>query len=62
MKCNCKKGVWRDNCPECEGTGIRIDWRKFHRKKQLKKWSTADVVNALFDKGFQQYHKNRKSI
>jgi hypothetical protein len=25
-KCNCKKGVQRDNCPNCEGTGWRIDF------------------------------------
>ena len=25
-KCNCKKGVQRDNCPACEGTGWRIDF------------------------------------
>lgn len=24
--CSCKRGVQRDNCPECEGTGQRIDF------------------------------------
>ena len=24
--CTCRKGVQRDNCPECEGTGQRIDF------------------------------------
>lgn len=27
MRCSCKRGVMRDNCPECEGTGERIDFR-----------------------------------
>lgn len=26
-RCFCKRGVQRDNCPECEGTGWRIDFR-----------------------------------
>ena len=24
--CNCKPGLYRDNCPQCEGTGRRIDF------------------------------------
>jgi|SRR5205809_3496495 len=24
--CHCKPGVHRDNCPDCEGTGWRIDF------------------------------------
>lgn len=24
--CTCKRGVQRDNCPQCEGTGQRIDF------------------------------------
>jgi hypothetical protein len=26
-KCGCKRGVQRDNCPTCEGTGWVIDFR-----------------------------------
>jgi hypothetical protein len=25
-KCSCKKGVQRDNCAKCEGTGMVIDF------------------------------------
>jgi len=24
--CHCKRGIERDNCPACEGTGWRIDF------------------------------------
>jgi hypothetical protein len=24
--CTCKPGVQRDNCPACEGTGLRVDF------------------------------------
>lgn len=24
--CDCKRGLERDNCPQCEGTGWRIDF------------------------------------
>lgn len=26
-RCTCRPGVWRDNCPNCEGTGMVIDFR-----------------------------------
>lgn len=29
-KCTCKRGVQRDNCPRCEGTGMVIDFRAIH--------------------------------
>jgi hypothetical protein len=25
-KCSCKNGIQRDNCPNCEGTGMVIDF------------------------------------
>ena len=25
--CGCRRGVQRDNCPTCEGTGMQIDFR-----------------------------------
>lgn len=34
--CGCKRGIERDNCPNCEGTGKAIDWRKFHADKKAK--------------------------
>ena len=27
QKCGCRRGVQRDNCPACEGTGWVIDFR-----------------------------------
>lgn len=26
-RCKCKPGIWRDNCPNCEGTGEVIDFK-----------------------------------
>jgi len=34
--CGCRRGIERDNCPQCEGSGIAIDWRKFHADKKAK--------------------------
>lgn len=28
--CACRPGVERDNCPQCEGSGERIDFRAMH--------------------------------
>jgi hypothetical protein len=29
--CTCKRGIQRDNCPSCEGTGWRIDFAAIRR-------------------------------
>lgn len=33
-RCSCKKGVQRDNCPSCEGTGWVIDFRAIRERKE----------------------------
>lgn len=35
-KCSCKKGVQRDNCATCEGTGLVIDFNAIRNKQTLK--------------------------
>ena len=40
QRCSCKRGVQRDNCPSCEGTGWRIDFRAIRDKK------TADRIDG----------------
>lgn len=35
--CSCKPGVHRDNCPDCEGTGKKIDFKKIRDKKGAAK-------------------------
>ena len=41
--CGCKRGVQRDNCPQCEGTGQRIDFKAIRERQApinytLKLW------------------------
>lgn len=31
-KCSCRPGIWRDNCPQCEGTGWVIDFRAIRER------------------------------
>lgn len=31
--CGCERGIERDNCPQCEGTGKVIDFAKFRRRE-----------------------------
>jgi hypothetical protein len=33
--CHCKRGVQRDNCPDCEGTGMRIDFNAIRARNAL---------------------------
>jgi hypothetical protein len=35
QRCTCKRGQQRDNCPECEGTGWVIDFRKIRERNTL---------------------------
>lgn len=32
QKCSCRRGIERDNCPSCEGTGMRIDFAKIRAR------------------------------
>lgn len=33
--CGCRRGVQRDNCPNCEGTGRVVDFRAIRNRKPL---------------------------
>ncbi len=71
-RCYCKPGVARDNCPHCEGTGWRIDFRAirernpidYHQTKIAR--STINMPDALLGvmggpskKEAKEYLKNR---
>lgn len=36
-RCGCKRGVERDNCPACEGTGWQIDFRAIRERNKSGK-------------------------
>jgi hypothetical protein len=33
-RCACKRGIERDNCPKCEGSGKVIDFAAIHRARK----------------------------
>lgn len=33
-RCSCRRGVQRDNCPACEGTGMLIDFAAIRRRAE----------------------------
>lgn len=35
QRCHCRPGVWRDNCPQCEGTGWVIDFAAIRAQQEL---------------------------
>jgi len=37
QKCSCRPGVYRDNCPNCEGTGWVIDFKAIRVRNTSKK-------------------------
>ena len=47
-KCGCRRGVQRDNCPRCEGTGMVIDFKAIREKASQP---AAPVGGAQFTSG-----------
>ena len=47
-KCGCRRGVQRDNCPRCEGTGMVIDFKAIREKASQP---AAPVGGAQFTPG-----------
>lgn len=43
-KCHCKRGVQRDNCPDCEGTGMRIDFRAIRERTKTVQRLESDRI------------------
>ena len=44
-RCTCKRGIQRDNCPACEGTGWLINFRAIRERP-----TRAQLINARYDK------------
>lgn len=51
-KCHCRPGIERDNCPTCEGTGWKIDFRlirqitrKHIEERQAESTSRINIVH-----------------
>lgn len=55
--CHCKRGIERDNCPDCEGTGMRIDFAAIRRRNGVPAnpviHTTADLERFAKAKGGQ---------
>lgn len=43
-KCSCKRGMERDNCPQCEGTGWRIDFAAIRNRN---KPNFSDIITRF---------------
>ncbi len=52
-RCSCKPGVQRDNCPQCEGTGWRIDFKLIREvvREELKNAGLVKERRTLTYKG-----------
>jgi len=49
-RCNCKPGIYRDNCPACEGTGWRIDFAAIRRRAfVVKHGNTGGTLESRKD-------------
>lgn len=43
LRCTCRKGVQRDNCPECEGTGWCIDFHAIRKRAAKQQGGDHDT-------------------
>lgn len=52
-KCHCKRGQHRDNCPDCEGTGWRIDFNQIRLQNRIYRGEVeatdADGITTMGD-------------
>ncbi len=48
--CSCKRGVQRDNCPTCEGTGQVIDFAAIHARRYAERETLALCDGWPFDR------------
>lgn len=54
-KCGCKRGIERDNCPACEGTGMVIDFKAIRERNTP---CTPELGDAL-SRAMQHEYKVR---
>jgi len=47
QRCSCRKGVQRDNCPNCEGTGMVIDFAAIRAQPIEIKNFRVSIVASL---------------
>jgi hypothetical protein len=45
--CHRRRGIERDNCPACEGTGRAIDFSQFHKPRDYSEnpLTVAEIIN-----------------
>lgn len=62
-KCFCRKGIERDNCPSCEGTGLQIDFKKI-RERVFTCPETEDLTGTchLCGKGLSYHDSDYKCL
>jgi hypothetical protein len=53
--CHCKRGVQRDNCPDCEGTGMRIDFARIRLKAHKPHENVFTAVATEFVKKYGRH-------
>lgn len=46
--CSCKRGVQRDNCPSCEGTGRLIDFKKIRERNAMTKERAKYILGRVW--------------
>jgi hypothetical protein len=59
-KCGCKRGIERDNCPACEGTGMQIDFKAVREMpliSEVLRFDDSQLVNFVNSKQAVDFFK-----
>lgn len=51
--CSCRRGQQRDNCPACEGTGMRIDFAAIRARRPQGEAMPRTAADRLPGEGFE---------
>ena len=54
FKCGCRKGIQRDNCINCEGTGYMIDFKAIRAKNGPKVTPQVDAMPGMTSLGLKE--------
>jgi hypothetical protein len=48
-RCSCRRGIERSNCPNCEGTGMVIDFRAIRERSSRSAGANNIAVPAMIN-------------
>jgi hypothetical protein len=61
-KCHCRRGIERDNCPACEGTGWLVDFAAIRRRAKIRAATTPLTIPCRAVSECANCHSDRAPV